>query len=92
MQDGFENPELGSLLDRLEIGHLQIAGLDGCFCVKKNCAGSRRTRICRLASDRCHTDVAAKSLAADGLVSLPERIEPEATPRRSESLKNATAS
>ncbi|MFP4328388.1 MAG: cysteine hydrolase family protein [Paracoccaceae bacterium] len=35
VQDGFENPELGSLLDRLKIGRLQIAGLDICFCVKK---------------------------------------------------------
>lgn len=30
VQDGFENSKLGSILARLEIGRLQIAGLDDC--------------------------------------------------------------
>ncbi|UWQ04199.1 cysteine hydrolase family protein [Aliiroseovarius crassostreae] len=35
VQDGFETGALDTLLDQLDIGHVQIAGLDAAFCVNK---------------------------------------------------------
>lgn len=39
-QDAFSNPELDRLLDRLQVGWLIIAGLDGVYCVAKTAAGA----------------------------------------------------
>lgn len=74
VQDGFENPELGTLLDRLGIGHLQIAGLDGCFCVKKTAlAAAERGYNVTLLTDAIRTSRSTEW--HQWLGSLPERIE-----------------
>lgn len=39
-QDAFSNPELDRLLDRLQVGRLIIAGLDGVYCVAKTASGA----------------------------------------------------
>lgn len=75
VQDGFENPELGALLDRLGIGRLRIAGLDGCYCVKKTALGAanRGYRV-ELLTDAILTARPQEWRA--WLARLPERIVP----------------
>jgi nicotinamidase-related amidase len=91
VQDDFENPELGTLLDRLGIGHLQIAGLDGCFCVKKTAlAAAERGYTVTLLTDAIRTSRPTEWYR--WLRSLPDRIVSGATPRRSCLPSNATAS
>lgn len=91
VQDGFENPEFGSLLDRLDIGRLQIAGLDGCFCVKKTAlAAAARGYHVTLLTDAIRT--ARPKDWRRWLRSLPDRIASGTTERRSRPPSNATAS
>jgi len=75
VQDGFENPELGALLDRLGIGRIRIAGLDGCYCVKKTALGAanRGYRV-ELLTDAILTARPQEWRA--WLAQLPERIAP----------------
>jgi len=75
VQDGFENPELGALLGRLDVGHLRIAGLDGCYCVKKTAlaAANRGYRV-ELLTDAIVTARPQEWRA--WLAQLPERIAP----------------
>jgi len=75
MRDGFENPELGALLDRSEVGRLQIADLDRCFCVKKTAlsAANRGYRV-ELLTDAIVT--ARPDEWRAWLARLPERIVP----------------
>lgn len=85
VQDGFENAELGHLLDRQEIGQLRIAGLDGCYCVKKTAlaAANRGYRVELL------TDAILTVRPEDGrswLAQLPDRIAPVDGPAPASSL------
>ncbi len=38
--DGFSNPELGEWLERHNVGTVEIAGLDGCYCVNTTSIGA----------------------------------------------------
>jgi len=53
VQDAFENAELDRLLAKLQVGRLELAGLDGCYCVAKTALGALNRKFTVVVLRRC---------------------------------------